>query len=120
MENTMSSATQQVDVLVLNPQNRKLLVDTFADWLNRRADVALEAMAIQCTPLAAQDAEIGLTKESLANDARAAVASEALWRSADGAATDPGAVDAALLLWASRLHAGSPGVPAWFLRRDPR
>lgn len=120
MESTTSSATQQVDLLVLNPQYRKLLVDTFADWLSRRADVALEAMAIQCAPLAAQDAEIGLTKESIAYGARANVASDAPWRTDGVAAPEPDAVDAAILAWASRLHTEAPGAMAWFLRRDPR
>lgn len=111
------TATEKVDVALADPVTRGTLVEDFAQWLERRAQVAQEAKDALVCPMAEEDVEIGLTPEGLAYGARAAVAGAAPWSNIIAGSRDAvGDVDITLVQWLARLSPRFPDggpLPAW-------
>jgi hypothetical protein len=114
MQTTTMVPTEQVDAFLSDPRNCQMLAREFANWLNRRANAAAEAREVLSAPLATEDAENGLTKEGIAYGLRARVAPDSPWSFDE--AEDAGVVDAALLVWITRVQAAraeAGRIPAW-------
>jgi hypothetical protein len=114
MTDTAELATERVDQLLQDKKNRDALSQAFADWLALRAAAPAEEAQILSSPLAAEDAENGLTVTGLAEYVRIEAAHRSPW--CDGEQCEPTAVDRALLRWAQTVLVGLSNVPAWSRR----